>query len=512
MRLLIVDDEVIIRTGLGTVIPWHELGYELLEPAASGEEALMRLPIEEPNIVLTDIEMNTMSGLELAAEVKRLLPASEVIILTGYDQFKYTQRAIREGVSDYLLKSSRPDEIVRAVDAAKARIIERREERKKDQARELLVERLVTESHPDERMLEQAGKLLQKLKAAEGSGYQAVMITAEGWGETSEKKRLLLFAVHNMAMELLAGEVHLRNHALLVILHAQSGEGTMQRLLLDLGQMQQTLKCKLFAAAGTVVPELQQIKHSCDEAEYALSFQGIVAGQQLLTYGEVKHRKGGRVLFSQQEEAQLTAIFQEGEQAGLDAWIEHVWAQQLKHPETTLDSLRAFLHSIQITAHRWVERMLHASGAGDSSVQLASIASASGRTGDDMRADFVRYLTDLMKIYREGMGQEGISYIKRAIAYIQDSLDKDLTLQQVAKHVYLNPNHFSEVFKRETGQTYIEFVTQARVEKAKRLLDESSAKISEIAGNVGYTDIKYFSQLFKRHTGFTPTEYRVRNG
>lgn len=99
--------------------------------AASAEEALARLELEQPEIVLTDIQMTGRSGLELAGDVRRLLPDSEVIILTGYDQFSYAQQAIREGAGDYLLKTSRPDEIIRAVNGAKMRILQKWEALKK---------------------------------------------------------------------------------------------------------------------------------------------------------------------------------------------------------------------------------------------------------------------------------------------------------------------------------------------------------------------------------------------
>ncbi|WP_366289057.1 response regulator [Paenibacillus sp. AN1007] len=125
MRLLIVDDEVIIRTGLASVIAWHELGIELLHPAASAEEAWSRLSEERPHILMTDIRMNGRSGLELAEAALDLLPELEVIILSGYDDFSYAQQAIRNGVTDYLLKTSKPEEIIKTVLQAKSRITER---------------------------------------------------------------------------------------------------------------------------------------------------------------------------------------------------------------------------------------------------------------------------------------------------------------------------------------------------------------------------------------------------
>lgn len=101
------------------------------------------------------------------------------------------------------------------------------------------------------------------------------------------------------------------------------------------------------------------------------------------------------------------------------------------------------------------------------------------------------------------------SPVQRAISFIHEHLGQSLSLQQVAKHVHMNPNYFSEMFKKETGQNYIEFVTQAKLRKAMHLLRETPAKISEIANEIGYEDIKYFNRLFKKWTGQTPSEYRA---
>ncbi|WP_053374282.1 helix-turn-helix domain-containing protein [Paenibacillus sp. FJAT-27812] len=512
MKLLIVDDEVIIRTGLSTVIKWAELGYELLEPAASAEEALLRIEQEQPEIILTDIQMTGRSGLELAGEARRLLPDCEVIILTGYDQFSYAQQAIREGAGDYLLKTSRPDEIIRAVNGAKQRILQKWESLKRDQLRDRLFERLVEGTELDSRSEDKAAKLLPQLRMNEKSCYQAIIISAEGWGEAAGHSYLLLFAVHNMISELIEGEALLRNDSLVVLLRHESPRGDILQITRVLDRISRKLKCKLFAAAGSVVPDWRKMKASYAEATYTSLYKGITAEEGLLSYEDIRGRQGGRTVCSQEEEGQLTALFQEGDAAKLSQWVQKLIELQLKDSSTTPESLRRFLHSVQISAYRWVERVVTAYGDASmlSGVKLAHSTSPSSQTATRAETLFEQ-LNELMDMYRESVEQEGIPYIKRSIAYIHDHLDKELTLQQVAKHVHLNPNHFSEVFKRETGQTYIEFVTRMRMERAKRLLDESPIKVSEVAGRVGYADMKYFSQLFKRSTGYTPSEYRSRS-
>src|SRR5690554_6408983 len=137
MRIMIVDDEVIIRTGLAKVINWQELGLELLTPAASAEEVLERIHTERLDILLTDIRMTGKTGLELAEEARVILPNLEIIVLSGYDDFIYMQNAIRQNVSDYLLKTSKPDEIIRTVLKVKQRIEQKWAIQSKDHNKDL---------------------------------------------------------------------------------------------------------------------------------------------------------------------------------------------------------------------------------------------------------------------------------------------------------------------------------------------------------------------------------------
>ncbi|MFF2093701.1 helix-turn-helix domain-containing protein [Paenibacillus sp. NPDC058174] len=513
MKLLIVDDEVIIRTGLSTVIKWEELGYELLRPAASAEEALERITLERPEIILTDIRMTGRDGLELAGEARRLLPDSEVLILTGYDQFSYAQQAIRQGVSDYLLKTSRPDEIIRAVNGAKQRVLGRLHTLKPDQLRDSLLEKLVSGREPDGRLLEQAGKLLPGLKLEAACPLQAVTVTASGWGGAAEDGRLLLFAVHNMMRELIEGEALIRDNVLLVILRLDGlladGAG-LKRFESDLLRIERRLKCKLFAGAGSIVPDWRGLPLSNKEAAVALGFKELAGEARWLCYADVIGRKGGRTVCTIEEEQLLTALLKEGDPSSLQRWVEATTQALLADPDATPQSMQAFVNSVLISAHRWIERVLASFGEGSQRAGLPP-NSEQAAVSDDQRLRMLAPLNHLMDVYAEAVGNAGIPYINRSIAYIHDHLDKELTLQQVARNVHLNPNHFSEVFKRETGHTYIEFVTIARIERAKALLGDSPIKVSDVASRVGYADMKYFSQLFKRYTGFTPSEYRARS-
>ncbi|MBB6673095.1 response regulator transcription factor [Cohnella nanjingensis] len=511
MKVMIVDDEVIIRNGLSTVIKWEELGFRLLPPAASAEEALARFPEEQPNIVLTDIRMTGMDGLALSAEMKRLLPDTEIIILTGYDSFSYAQQALRDGVNDYLLKTSRPEEIIMAAMKAKQRLLERWASRRQESMgrsafRDSLLERLLTEERPSA-AAESVSELLPGLRPDAGA-YQVMIAAASGWGSAPADRSLAQFAVANMTQELIPCETLLRKDHVLIVLSRPNDGCRTEQVEAELTRISRKLKCRLFAAAGSCVASLQGLRQSHAEAAFAFAFRWIAGEEALIPYDRVAGRKGGRAFCTQEGEARLIAMLKTGSVIELRRWVDEAIGAQLADPEVTPDSLQAYIHSVVLSGQRWVERMMQALGE-DASADEQLRHEPPDRDGRPQEALFGR-LQSVMELYREFLSGERVSYIKRAVAYIQTNLDKSLTLQQVAKHVHLNPSHFSEVFKRETGWTYIDFVTRERIARAKAMLEQSPAKISEIAGSVGYEDVKYFSQLFKKLTGQTPSEYRQK--
>ncbi|REK71521.1 response regulator [Paenibacillus paeoniae] len=510
MKLLIVDDEVIIRTGLSTVIPWSEYGYELLRPAASAEEAIARLESERPDIVLTDIQMTGLNGFDLAREVKRLLPSTEVIILTGYDQFEYARRAITEGVSDYLLKTSRPDEIMGAVGAARERIVMRGESGNRDELREKLIETLIQGGEVDYTTMRQSLRLLPRLRMDTASRYVVCCIGATGWGTENGYGKLLLFAAHNVIDELVEGEAALREDHILLILPLMKGEqDSLIKLEAMLQRIEIKLKCKLHVAIGEEVGGLDELKHSINSALHTFLYQGLLPEVRMIDSRAVSRRKGSRRACTPWEKERLGELLVDGDAQALHLWLDGIVKEMESDEETTPESYQAYLNSVLQAGEEAIRRLLQEAGAESPEAikaQPISLKLAAENGGEEM----LSRMLELLKHYLTASGHHSMPPMNRAIAYIHEHLEEDLSLSLVAKRVQLTLHHFSEVFRRETGHTYAEFVAKARVEKAMELLKETDASFSEIASRVGYGDVEFFSGLFENHTGFTPWEYRRR--
>ncbi|WP_159888240.1 response regulator transcription factor [Paenibacillus puerhi] len=514
MKIMIVDDEVIIRTGLAKVIKWNEIGIELLEPAASAEEALMRMKQERPHILLTDIRMKGKTGLELAEEAKRMLPELEVIVLSGYDDFAYMQQAIRQEVGDYLLKSSRPDEIMKTVLKARQRIEEKwrhsnQDHYKNKEVRNRLFERWVIEGETDGTDPLLLAQYLPRLNR-ESSGnrrLQTLIVSAEGWGDSPSAEALLLFAVNNMLGELLPCDTLIQKNRIVAAVELESGiRGDAAEHQAILAKIERQLKCSLFIACGDTVSSSAELHHSFTTADYVYGYKGLL-GKSMLEYARIVKRQGGKTVCTQEEEQQLSSILLEDDPVLLKAWVKRYVQEQLEDPDMTLESLESLIRSAALSAHRWLERVLTATGRaeGTAASPKESLLLKRGYSPVDV---LYQHLNGIMKLYHEQLGQGQATHAQKAMAYIEEHMGKDVGLQQVARFVHLHPNHLSEVFKKEVGMTFGDYVTRQKMRRAMEILSVSPAKVSEVAARVGFEDVKYFSQVFKKFTGKTPSEYR----
>lgn len=517
MRLLIVDDEVIIRTGLASVIAWGELGIDLLAPAASAEEALSRLAEERPHILMTDIRMTGKTGLELANEGLQLLPEMEVIILSGYDDFSYAQQAIRQGVTDYLLKTSKPEEIIKTVLQAKQRVMDRWTEKSKEgrllqENKQRLFERWVIEGD----VITGSCPAFLKPGAAESAGvswdghqvYQQVVfvIRAQGWSRSSAA--LLRFAVQNMLEDMLPGAAaHIHKEHIIGVMQVTSRQ---QELLNTLGtvvnHMEQLLKCTLRAAVGHPVCGEVYLHESYLTASQAYQYMSLL-DDKIWSIEHVKHRKGGKTLLTHEEETVLGTLLLDNDPVALTTWTRELVKELMLDPEVTPESFNACLHSAVIAGQRWLVRTMRAIGR-EEPVRYDPWVPEPDADAADLQDMLFHHLYGLMHTYYSQMGQGQASHVQKAIAYMESGLAQEISLQQVAGQIHLHPGHLSELFKKETGTTFGDFVTNMRIRRAMEMLAVSPAKVSEVAAMSGYEDVKYFSRLFKKHTGKTPSEFR----
>ena len=502
MKVFLVDDEIAIRENLRNSFPWEEKGYQLVGEAPDGEMALPMLRDLNADILLTDIRMPFMDGMKLCEEVQKTMPWVERIILSGYDDFSYAQKAISLGVKEYLLKPVTASELEAALDRVSKQIEEKRRDRENLTAlrerlssgnqflRDKLLASLFTDegdSEDDEALLRQMRDLGVNLTAG---CYAVIDIAFPAEGEKRMNCRNALVSLAEMS----GGGVYVcsapKGARALVL--GDNPEDTEERAysfansamhLPDLAREK-----RLLIAIGDTVTDFHEIRQSMKNARHARHLQGPEANEERKIIG-VNETAGSRQPLS---ETELSPLYER---------LQYATEEEVELGYLRVAGLLAARRIIQeaegtpkeVLSDELVEETMH----------------TEGEEGFRLLSELLKKAIAFRNRNRAGYGDPTIS---RARAYLSEHYaDPNLMLQDVAGEVHLSQSHFSTVFAQETGLTFTQYLTALRIGKAKELLEATEMRSSQIAQEVGYNDSHYFSYLFKKTTGMTPSDFRREN-
>ena len=517
MNVFIADDEIVVRESLRLSPLWGK-DFTLVGEASDGELALAMMQDVKPDILITDIMMPFMNGLELSKEAKKLFPWLRIIILSGYDDFSYAKQAIAVGVTEYLLKPVDETELLPVLQKIKNEV--EAERRKQHDIQLLKKQQKLT-------LPLQQEKLLQTfLEMSENKSLEA-------WVEQAREIKMNWIASHYnlLIFEPLQSEQHTRSytHAMYLLRkHAESSYGSVFAAevrglpcCLVLGdsvediqersygfaqtirfEMETLYQSKMLICMGGVVHSLADLSTSLQTAQtLALQMQGqtqIVSASDLIKYENTNKTLTADGNF----ESQLLYITKGKTKELLSSLIADFDATA---ENSTIFRNYLYMQVLLSTSH-FIRKL-----GGDPQEVL-------GYTSNHITIDFNdRSLYDALYTmldqtidFRDSHAQLQYSEATRnAIAYIHENYASlDINMRDVAKHVSLSSSHFCTVFSQEVGKTFTEYITDIRLEKAKEMLLNTTLLSQHIAEKVGYSDRHYFSYLFKKHVGLSPTEFR----
>lgn len=517
MKVFLVDDEIAIRENLRNSFPWEENGFQLVGEAPDGEMALPMIRDLNPDILLTDIRMPFMDGVQLCDEVKRMMPWVNVVILSGYDDFSYAQQAISLGVREYLLKPITAQELGRALRRVADQIAEERSAQesmkslRRDVAsgnqflREKLLASLFTEEgdrFEDEQLMRQMRAMGVNLAA---NCYAVIDIAFPLKEEARARARAALsdLAEATGGSVFTCGMPH-GARALVLGDNERDCEERAYSFASSAAQLPQLENCgELLLSIGETVSDYYDIRRSMQSARHV---RHVAAGQReerrIIGVGELNDRT------TTLDSLELSPLYERLQYAA-SGEVEAILAEYAGVLGGGAEGGLAMAY-LRVAAVIAARRLVTDAGAEPQQVlDEALIAEA-------LRADSVEGLGAARALLtaaidcrdRSGRGP-GDTPVGRARAYLSRRFaDPNLMLQDVAGEVGMSQSHFSTVFAQETGITFTQYLTGLRIGKAKELLEATPLRSSEIATAVGYNDAHYFSYLFKKHTGVTPSDYR----
>lgn len=537
IKVFLVEDEMVIRRGIKNSIDWEKEGYIFCGEASDGELAYPMIIKEKPDILITDIRMPFMDGLELCKLVKKELPNIKILILSGYDEFDYAKEAIRLGVTEYLLKPISSGKLLEALNGVSESI--RREKEDKDLVRKYMEEMRENTEHEKQKFFEQmiAGNLSMADALETGKKYEMnlsagmynLLLFRFTLGEENRKSGELLgeaeYAIEKLTERLeYVFEFQRGVEGWAFLLMADNEEQMSERvkeLSKDLEEIMKNYSTiAYFGGIGQPVARLRELEESFREAERALaarftmelnriiSVEDIRMAQNVDTLDDIEITSFGEI---EKTRTMLEKFLNNGAEDEIDEFVD-VYINEL--PEENLKSVlmrQYIIMDAYIVMMSFCEKIEGIEGKMQAQSEELKNSMKTIQTLEEIK-NYIRMLLKKIIGVRDTISGRRYSDI---IEIAKDQIRKtymsdEISLNTIAAEVGMSPSYFSSIFSKEMGKTFVEYLTEIRMDRAKELLMCSSMKTSEIGYEVGYKDPHYFSYIFKKTQNCTPKEFRAR--
>ncbi len=534
MNIMIIDDEFYFREALKISLPWRELGFYICGEAKNGKDALEKVELLNPDIMIVDINMPIIDGLELIQNVKKRGINCKFIILTGHSEFNYAKQAVQLGVNNYILKPVNEEELKNSLFQIK-NIIEKEANIKievdslKQQVNDslpLLKDKFLNEILQGSLLLNRA----ENIKKMEylSINYQSdcyVIVTIEldydensGWD--NEEKQLWKYAVSNISSEILEenftfDKCYDSEDRICIIVGYKSVENSSDlnsllesRLELIRALIYKHLNFTITVGIGSEKKDVFDISESYKEAIVALKSKLTAGKNRIIFYNSLADSNMKGIIFSGEHRNQLLLNMRIADEEEVQKIISKIF---LKIRDENIHHQILFVVCIEIVAV-CLESVLEMGLCFDDIFpgnQFNIIEQIQSKKSID---EMEKWIHEVFKHVLESIKKNKISKTSKLIDEVKKYIDQNyqndqLSVEEIAKSLYVNYAHLSFVFKRDTGITINEYLTDLRIEKAKELFDSGNTLVLDVAKKVGYADSNYFGKCFKKYYGLAPSKY-----
>lgn len=519
MKLLIADDEMQIRTGLEMGIDWKELGFDEVYTAENGVEALDLCMRHYPELVITDIRMPGMSGLELGKEVASLYEPVEIIILSGYSEFEYAREALKLGAYDYLLKPINIEELISRVEKAREKINQTvSDTAQKDEflvidririLQQLIMSRDILSAEEEDTFRE---KLSDCFTNGILVGVCSVDVLFEQnldqFGIYLEKCTDEIFAKYKA--ETLYWE---RGNLFFIMDVFSEAELKRKRDLLkkeqeDLNKILKNQFGNTVSIALSSTGKMREVAILFRECEEILKKRMYSGKESFLLPDEKK--TSVRIVLNPIDTDKLKKRIESFDYEHIHLYVREIFSSMRDSKVVSAESVRATCDLLKDVLLKTLM---------EKGIDLEAIFEHNRVLLNEIPEYFTldeyeNWIDTLYQVIMKGLsdlgGKRHSRIILQAVDYISQNYSGDINLETAAEYVNKSKNYFSYLFKKELGISFVEYLNKVRVEEAKKLLDTTDDKTYQISEKIGYSDYKYFSSVFKKLTGLSPIQYKKR--
>lgn len=534
IKMIIADDEILVREGLRDILPWNEYGVEIIAEAANGVKAYELCEQLRPDILLSDIRMPFQDGLETATKIKENGLNIKVIFFSGIQDFNYAKTAVKICAEGYILKPLEVEELKDIITKTAAKIHQERERdnrvlRLKQQlrenigvAREKFLRDLVLGVYKKEQeILEKIEYLGRPFRPNERliaavlniDDYQTVIRNS-----AEEDKQLLNFSVTNITDELikdLSDGISFckdeNEHVMLFNVGELSAESQNEIFAEINACLQKHLGISTSIGIGSIANNVLEIASSYKSAVEALQFKFYTGRGSIINITDINREyKLYAAIDISDEQKRIIQCIKIGDTDETDMLINAIFQKLVadRRPNN-IENIQRICAEIVFTCSRAMSDLGEGlNSIGEShSVIMDKIYRSENITGlRKLTGEIYHQCADFFAKKYSQKNEKLISEIK---TIVNKRYMEDLSVNGISEMVFLTPNYVSLIFRQETGETITDYITKVRMEAAKELLKSQDLKVLDVAEMVGYSDASYFSKVFKKYTGVYPQKFRL---
>ncbi|MFC4321554.1 response regulator transcription factor [Litchfieldia salsa] len=530
-KVMLVDDDYPVLELLSETIKWEQLGLKLQSTHENGASALEHALIEMPDILITDIGMPKMNGIELTRRMREINPTIQVSMLTCHNEFEYARQALQLNVQDYLLKDTlNPEDLTAVLIKVKDNLDKENEKKvqefrlrhiveqnRESMKRDFLRKTIYQPIYDEDDWYEEAASLGIELRSRAYIPTLCFMQNSRSAKDSFISEDTLVFSIQNVIGEVLREynnhSVHMTHsikESFILFPYSSNlksdcyGAATdcmrkIQKVILN------TLNISLSFIIGDVFDSQKSFRVELDHLLQSTNQRFYMEKSSIEKKKPESKVTEGLFSLYDQVSVEIRQLIIERDLKNvtpiLTNWTdlfkergyssEHVkdWVLKL------LLDLKVKLKALQFFGTNYSDEVLHEEILGIDSL-------------DELRCWLNKYFESLLSELIEMGTQSRRKEVIEACKYVSINLEKKITLDEVANQLYLNSSYFSRLFKKEVGETFVEYVTKAKMNRAKELLEQTIDPVGKICERLGYDNQSYFIKVFKSYVGVTPIEFR----
>ncbi|WP_342561111.1 response regulator [Paenibacillus sp. FSL R7-0345] len=520
--MVIIDDIPAVVEGIANDMPWSDYSIQVVGTAYNGLDGLKLIEQLNPDIIVTDIRMPKLSGIEMIERSKRT--GAKLIFISGYSDFSYAQQVVKLGGFDYILKPFTPMQLVEVICKAKAQWDE--ENKRQDHLQQ--VERKLRESMPllkqeylnllvrytsrPEKVRERWDFLNVEM---DDQDYAVLAVEIDRYSNSASavgEVEVLHFAMHNILHETITAStaaVVFRDgpDRFICLVNDRKGCDILSIAEQCRENIERYSRATVSIGVGNTVRDIIELPLSYQQAMNALSYNFYSGGNSVFAYPDYGVNSDVYIKFSSDQERELIYVIRSGAVERLELVLDNIfteWMEGLVLPapekvkvfctEMMLNIRNALHEEQELEDHRFFDKKME-----EMTYNSDSIRTLRGIVGELCH----RYCQEI------GSKQKASAHevINESIQYIREHLELNESVADYARQVHLSTSYYSNLFKKVTGQSVLQFVVNEKMEKAKCLLIQGIS-LNEVAAAVGYDERSYFSDVFKKKVGMAPSEFR----